>query len=145
MQRCLWQGMPSGRVWRTPIKGTSPSIRDPIIMLNITIQSSLLSWRSKVAACLCILSRNSKSLKCGRLEYGFLRVRYESCHHERLAALVPPPRINLTRYYGVFAPNSQHRALVTPSRRGKGNKRHHANGADDHTPIEHSAAMSRAQ
>jgi hypothetical protein len=63
----------------------------------------------------------------------------------RLAALVPPPRINLTRYYGVFAPNSQHRALMTPSRRGKGNKRHHANGADDHTPIEHRAAMSWAQ
>ena len=63
----------------------------------------------------------------------------------RLAALVPPPRINLTRYYGVFAPNSQHRALVTPSRRGKGNKRHHANEADDHAPIERRAAMSWAQ
>ncbi len=25
-------------------------------------------------------------LKCGRLEYGFLRVRCESCHHEKLAA-----------------------------------------------------------
>ena len=27
-------------------------------------------------------------LKCGRLEYGFLRVRCESCHHEKLVALV---------------------------------------------------------
>ena len=26
-------------------------------------------------------------LKCGRLEHGFLRVRYESCHAERLVAL----------------------------------------------------------
>ena len=25
-------------------------------------------------------------LKCGRLEYGFLRVRCEECHHERLVA-----------------------------------------------------------
>ena len=31
----------------------------------------------------------------------------------RLAALVPRPRVNLTRYHGVFAPNSAHRALVT--------------------------------
>jgi hypothetical protein len=26
---------------------------------------------------------------------------------------VPKPRVNLTRYHGVFAPNSKHRALVT--------------------------------
>jgi hypothetical protein len=28
----------------------------------------------------------------------------------RLAALVPRPRVNLTRYHGVFAPNSAHSA-----------------------------------
>ncbi len=33
----------------------------------------------------------------------------------RLAALVPKPRVNLTRFHGVFAPNSRHRALVTPA------------------------------
>jgi len=38
----------------------------------------------------------------------------------RLAALVPRPRVNLTRYHGVFAPNSAHRALVTRAGRGKG-------------------------
>jgi len=27
----------------------------------------------------------------------------------RLAALVPKPRVNLTRFHGVFAPNSKHR------------------------------------
>ncbi len=27
-------------------------------------------------------------LKCGRLEHGFLRVRCESCHHEKLVAFV---------------------------------------------------------
>jgi hypothetical protein len=38
----------------------------------------------------------------------------------RLAALVPPPRIHLTRYHGVFAPHSQLRAAVTPAHRGVG-------------------------
>jgi hypothetical protein len=37
----------------------------------------------------------------------------------RLAALVPKPRVNLTRYHGVLAPNSNLRASVTPSQRGK--------------------------
>ena len=37
----------------------------------------------------------------------------------RLVALVPKPRVNLTRFHGVFAPNSKHRAQVTPARRGK--------------------------
>jgi hypothetical protein len=27
----------------------------------------------------------------------------------KLAALVPKPRVNLTRFHGVFAPNSKHR------------------------------------
>ena len=40
----------------------------------------------------------------------------------KLAALVPRPRVNLTRFHGVFAPNSKHRALVTPAKRGKGSK-----------------------
>jgi len=38
----------------------------------------------------------------------------------RLAALVPPPRLNLTRFHGVFAPNSPYRARITPARRGSG-------------------------
>jgi hypothetical protein len=41
----------------------------------------------------------------------------------RLAALVPPPRMHLTRYHGVFAPHSKLRAAVTPAGRGKGAKR----------------------
>ncbi len=39
----------------------------------------------------------------------------------RLVALVPKPRVNLTRF-GVFAPNSKYRARVTPAKRGKGKK-----------------------
>ena len=37
----------------------------------------------------------------------------------RLAALVPKPRVNLTRFHGVFAPNSQHRVRITPAKRNK--------------------------
>jgi hypothetical protein len=40
----------------------------------------------------------------------------------RLVALVPKPRVNLTRFHGVFAPNSKYRASVTPVKRGKRNK-----------------------
>ncbi len=41
----------------------------------------------------------------------------------KLAALVPEPRVNLTRFHGVFAPNSKHRVDVTPAKRGKGRAR----------------------
>ena len=37
----------------------------------------------------------------------------------RLASLVPKPRVNLTRYHGVLAPNHRWRGAVTPARRGK--------------------------
>jgi len=37
----------------------------------------------------------------------------------RLAALVPRPRVNLTRFHGVFAPNSRYRAQITPAGRGR--------------------------
>jgi len=60
-----------------------------------------------------------------------------------LAALVPKPRVNLTRFHGVFAPNSQHRAWVTPARRGKGKK---ARVSDElSTPAERRASMTWAQ
>lgn len=38
----------------------------------------------------------------------------------RLAGLVPPPRMHLTRYHGVFDPHSKLRAAVTPAHRGIG-------------------------
>ena len=63
----------------------------------------------------------------------------------QLAALVPKPRVNLTRFHGVFAPNSKHRALVTLSKRGKGNKRQAHNETEERTPVEWHAAMTWAQ
>ena len=60
----------------------------------------------------------------------------------RLAALVPKPRVNLIRFHGVFAPNSRHRALVMPAKRGRGNK---ARVADEQpTAAERRASMSWA-
>jgi hypothetical protein len=35
----------------------------------------------------------------------------------KLASLVPKPKVNLTRFHGVFAPNSKHRILVMPVER----------------------------
>jgi hypothetical protein len=40
----------------------------------------------------------------------------------RLAALVPRPRVNLTRFHGVLAPNAKSRGVVTPSGRGRGGR-----------------------
>lgn len=61
----------------------------------------------------------------------------------RIAALVPKPRVNLTRFHGVFAPNSKHRALVTPAKRGKGKKSSMTD--EPQTPAERRAAMTWAQ
>ena len=33
---------------------------------------------------------------------------------EKLAALVPPPRLNLIRYHGILAPSARDRAQIVP-------------------------------
>ena len=58
----------------------------------------------------------------------------------RLAALVPTPRVNLTRYHGVFAPNHRLREQVTPARRG----RRGAETSDEPAPARH-VSMTWAQ
>ena len=60
----------------------------------------------------------------------------------RLVALVPRPRVNLTRYHGVFAPHSKYRALVTPAKRGKGKKGIAATQQPDQTPAERRVSMT---
>jgi hypothetical protein len=62
----------------------------------------------------------------------------------RLAALVPKPRVNLTRFHGVFAPNTKYRIQVTPSRRGKGSKRNADEEGQSQSPAERRASMSWA-
>ena len=65
----------------------------------------------------------------------------------RLATLAPKPRVDLTRFHGVFAANSKHRTQVTPGKRGKG--RGHAKVAANHwlekTPQERHRAMTWMQ
>ena len=61
----------------------------------------------------------------------------------RLVSLVPKPRVNLTRFHGVFAPNSKYRAQVTPARRGKVKKIQSLD--EDQTPAERRVAMTWAQ
>lgn len=64
----------------------------------------------------------------------------------RLAALVPKSRVNLTRFHGVFAPNSKHRGLVTPAGRGKGSRKARDKAhSDDKTEAERHAVMTWAQ
>ena len=60
----------------------------------------------------------------------------------RLAALVPRPRVNLTRFHGVFAPNSKHRIHVTPAKRGRGRKELELQSWDEKTPAERYASMT---
>ena len=60
----------------------------------------------------------------------------------RLAALVPKPRVNLTRFHGVFAPNSKHRIDVTPAKRGKGRAKQ---DNEEKTPEQRDQAMTWAQ
>jgi hypothetical protein len=58
----------------------------------------------------------------------------------RLAALVPKPRVHLTRFHGVFAPNSDWRAQVTPAKRGPPDSKQ-----TDKSPAERHAAMNWAK
>jgi hypothetical protein len=61
----------------------------------------------------------------------------------KLVSLVPKPRVNLTRFHRVFAPNSRHRARVTPPKRGREYK---ARVADEPpTPAERRASMTWVQ
>jgi hypothetical protein len=91
-------------------------------------------WRAAAALCRYItrpaLSEQRLSLTAGgKVRYqlkapwrnGTTHVVYEPLDFlAKLASLVPRPRVNPTRYHGVFAPNSAQRALVTRAGRSKG-------------------------
>jgi len=59
----------------------------------------------------------------------------------RLAALVPKPRVNLTRFFGIFAPNSKNRSELTPRK----TKQHKAVALTGQTEKAKRKAMTRAQ
>jgi len=61
----------------------------------------------------------------GRVVYRYKQTFRDGSNHvvlepldfiARLAALVPRPRLNLTRFHGVFAPNCKYRARIVPHR-----------------------------
>jgi hypothetical protein len=58
----------------------------------------------------------------------------------RLAALVPKPRVNLTRFHGVFAPNSALRKQITPKARCEPTAE-----SETCSPAQQRAAMTWAQ
>jgi hypothetical protein len=58
---------------------------------------------------------------------------------------VPKPRVNLTRFHGVFAPNSKYRARVTPAKRGRGGQQARTADPEEPTLAERRAAMTWAQ
>ena len=59
----------------------------------------------------------------------------------RLASLVPRPRVNLTRFFGVFAPHFKHRKLVVP----KVEKNKEEDDGKPLTPAQQSSKMTWAQ
>ena len=66
----------------------------------------------------------------------------------KLAALVPPPRAHLTRFHGIFAPNANLRAQLTPAGRGRrpaGAPADSSAPADDRSPAERRRSMTWAQ
>ena len=63
----------------------------------------------------------------------------------RLAALVPKPCVNLTRYHGVLAPNSKHRVLVIPAHRGNGDNKKIAHEVQEKTAFTKKRGMTWAQ
>lgn len=59
----------------------------------------------------------------------------------RLASLVPKPRVNLTRFFGVFAPHFKHRKRVVP----KAEKNKEEEKSETLTPTQQSTRMTWAQ
>ena len=102
--------------------------------------------RPAVAGLRLSLSSTGKVLYTLKTPYrdGTTQVAFEPVDFiARLAALVPKPRVNLTRYHGVLAPNHRWRGLVTPAKRGKGAKR--LPNKEVASPAERHAAMTWAQ
>jgi hypothetical protein len=70
-----------------------------------------------------------RPLRDGRTELAFTPVEFL----RRLETLIPPPRSQLTRYHGVFAPHHALRAAVVPS----------ASTASDHVAGSHTGPLRR--
>jgi hypothetical protein len=63
----------------------------------------------------------------------------------KLAAMVPRPRVNLTRFHGVLAPNSKHRINVTPAKRGKGSAKKNSSNNNQKSSAESHKSLTWAE
>jgi len=115
--------------------------RDDLIKLTHTIASRVARYLERQG----LLERDTGNIYLTpEASNGTTHVIFEPLDFiSRLVALVPKPRVNLTRFHGVFAPNSKHRAQVTPAKRGKVNKPRTPD--EDQTPAERRAAMTWAK
>jgi hypothetical protein len=118
------EGHQKDKRWRLCRYIARPAVAVPRLSLSAT---------GKV---LCTLKRPYKD---GTAQVAFDLVGFIA----RLAALVPKPRVNLTRYQVVLAPNHRWRGRVTPAKRAKGVKR--IANTDVRSPAERHVAMSWAQ
>ena len=63
----------------------------------------------------------------------------------RLTALVPKPRVNLTRFHGVYAPNCKLRSVITSGGKKKSANIKKKKINDDQSDVSRRAAMTWAQ
>ena len=87
------------------------------------VHMSLPRMKRKTGAGACGLKLMQSTPMTGERESGevaHIKWRRAIRFTKVVPALVPKPRVNLTRYHGVLAPNSKHRINVTPAKRGKG-------------------------
>ncbi len=62
---------------------------------------------------------------------------------EKLAALVPPPRINLVRYHGVLGPNAKDRDKIVPAGKRAGETSSDEDGSPRKYRLSWSALLAR--
>jgi hypothetical protein len=60
-----------------------------------------------------ILYKLKTPWKNGITHFSYLGLDYIA----RLVALIPPPKMNMIRYHGVFAPNFKHRNKIVPAKK----------------------------
>ena len=107
--------------------------------------------KSSIASEICFSSHSTSALNDRPSRSpalpSFIKSATRDQTHAPLTALAPEPRVNLTHFHGVFAPNSKHRIHVTPGKRGKGSgqAKVKANNWLDKTPQARHWAMTWMQ
>jgi hypothetical protein len=98
-------------------------------------RSSASRWRSRYVARPAVATERLSILPDGRVSYclrhkwrdGTTHVLFEPRElMEKPAALVPPPRFNLVRYSGIFAPASRWRSQIVPFHQEESGSVHHS-------------------